>query len=61
MSTATITQFDHGIGGHPVPPASGRHLDSTSPHDGEVVFRIADGSAEDVEPAVLAAHRAQPA
>ncbi|MGW3291035.1 aldehyde dehydrogenase family protein [Streptomyces sp. NPDC001002] len=59
--SSTITQFEHWIGGHPVPPASGRHLDSTSPHDGELVFRIADGSAEDVEQAVLAAHRAQPA
>ncbi|MER7182375.1 aldehyde dehydrogenase family protein [Streptomyces hyaluromycini] len=57
----TVTQFEHWIGGHPVPPASGRHLDSTSPHDGELVFRIADGSAEDVEQAVIAAHRAQQA
>ncbi|WP_416960485.1 aldehyde dehydrogenase family protein [Streptomyces sp. Agncl-13] len=57
----TTTQFEHWIGGRPVPPASGRHLDSTSPHDGELVLRIADGSAEDVERAVIAAHQAQPA
>ncbi|MGW0833406.1 aldehyde dehydrogenase family protein [Streptomyces prunicolor] len=57
----TTTQFEHWIGGRPVPPTSGRHLDSTSPHDGELVLRIADGSAEDVEQAVTAAHRAQQA
>jgi len=60
MST-TVPQFEHWIDGHPVPPVSGRHVDSTSPHDGELVFRVADGSAEDVERAVTAAHRAQPA
>jgi len=57
----TVPQFEHWIDGHPVPPVSGRHLDSTSPYDGELVSRIADGSAEDVERAVTAAHRAQPA
>ncbi|MEU6573456.1 aldehyde dehydrogenase family protein [Streptomyces sp. NPDC046805] len=56
---STITQFEHWIGGASVPPASGRHLDSTSPHDGELVFRIADGTAEDVEQAVTRAHQAQ--
>ena len=59
--TSTIPQFEHWIDGHPVSPVSGRHLDSTSPHDGELVFRIADGSAEDVERAVVAAHQAQSA
>jgi len=60
-TTITTTQFEHWIGGRPVPPTSGRHLDSISPHDGEVVLRIADSSAEDVERAVIAAHQAQPA
>ncbi|MGC4998437.1 aldehyde dehydrogenase family protein [Streptomyces sp. DT195] len=58
---STITQFEHWIGGIQVPPVTGRYLDSTSPHDGEVVFRIADGSPEDVEQAVTRAHQAQPA
>jgi aldehyde dehydrogenase (NAD+) len=55
--TSTIPQFEHWIDGHPMPPMSGRHLDSTRPHDGEPVLRIADGCAEDVERAGRATWR----
>ncbi|MEI7743904.1 MAG: aldehyde dehydrogenase family protein [Chloroflexota bacterium] len=52
--------LDHWIDGALMAPASGRYLDRTSPVDGTLVCRVADGSEPDVEAAVAAARRALP-
>jgi aldehyde dehydrogenase (NAD+) len=51
--------LDHWINGTTRPPAGGRYLERTSPVDGTLVCRMADGDAEDVDAAVGAAQAAQ--
>jgi aldehyde dehydrogenase (NAD+) len=51
--------LDHWYGGAAHAPASGRYLERTSPVDGSLVCRIADGGPEDVAAAVAAAKAAQ--
>lgn len=49
------------IGGEFVDSADGGELDVLDPHDASVITRIAEGTAEDVDRAVAAAHAAAPA
>ncbi len=51
--------LDHWINGASVAPANGRYLDRESPVDGSLVCRMADGTAPDVDAAVIAAKAAQ--
>lgn len=48
----------HYIGGQWVPPVSNQWFETTNPSTGEVLARLAWGTAPDVERAVQAAHRA---
>jgi len=52
--------LDHWIDGTAHAPANGRYLDRTSPVDGTLVCRVADGNADDVDAAVVSAARALP-
>lgn len=54
----TVPQSDHWIGGEHVKPSSGRYFEDFSPVDDRLFSRAADGSVEDVERAVRAAHDA---
>lgn len=51
-------QIDHYIDGQFVPSKSGKFFDDTNPATGELVARVAEGSAEDVDIAVKAAKKA---
>ena len=51
--------LDHWINGASHAPANGRYLDRTSPVDGSLVCRIADGTGPDIDSAVAAAKAAQ--
>src|SRR5947209_2664978 len=46
------------IVGRPVEPAGGKYLDKTEPATGQVIARVADSDAADVETAVDAAAKA---
>jgi len=48
------------VGGRFTPPASGKYLDDVNPATGEVIARIPDSDAADLEPAVAAAVAAFP-
>jgi aldehyde dehydrogenase (NAD+) len=50
--------LDHWYDGAAHPPRSGVYIDRTSPLDGVIVSRVADGNAEDVKAAVASAVRA---
>ena len=50
--------LDHWYDGGHQAPASGRYLERTSPVDGTLVCRVADGGPEDVAAAVASAQRA---
>jgi aldehyde dehydrogenase (NAD+) len=52
--------LDHYIGGAWVKPGSGQYFDTSSPARGEVLARVADGEAGDIDLAVKAAGVAQP-
>src|SRR5579863_6820379 len=52
-------QFDNFIGGKWVAPVKGRYFDNISPVTGKVVCQVARGTAEDIELALDAAHRAR--
>ena len=52
-------QYDNFIGGQWVAPAKGGYFDNVSPVTGQVVGRIARGTAEDIELALDAAHKAK--
>ena len=54
-------QYDNFIGGQWVAPAKGGYFDNVSPVTGQVVGRIARGTAEDIELALDAAHQAKDA
>ncbi|MFD7919913.1 aldehyde dehydrogenase family protein [Streptomyces sp. NPDC059740] len=51
-------QYENFIGGSWVAPVQGRYLDNPSPVDGRTFCRVARSTAEDVELALDAAHRA---
>ena len=60
-STAMVNladQYGHFIGGEFVPARSGRTFTTISPSTGEPLAEVADGSAEDVDRAVIAARSA---
>ncbi|MES2159182.1 MAG: aldehyde dehydrogenase, partial [Pseudomonadota bacterium] len=52
-------QYDNFIGGQWVAPVKGGYFDNVSPVTGQVVGRIARGTAEDIELALDAAHKAK--
>ena len=54
-------QYDNFIGGQWVAPVKGGYFDNVSPVTGQVVGRIARGTAEDIELALDAAHKAKDA
>jgi aldehyde dehydrogenase len=54
-------QFDNFIGGKWVAPVKGRYFDNISPVTGKVVCQVARGTAEDIELALDAAHKAKAA
>jgi len=53
-----IQQLDHFIGGQYVPSSAGEWFDSINPATGQVLARVALGTADDVDRAVKAAHDA---
>ncbi|MBR7837588.1 aldehyde dehydrogenase family protein [Actinospica durhamensis] len=54
-------RYDHWIGGEYRPPAGGKYFENPTPVTGQTFCEIARGTAEDVERALDAAHRAAPA
>jgi aldehyde dehydrogenase len=54
-------QYDNFIGGEWVPPVRGQYFDNISPVNGKVVCQIARSTAEDIELALDAAHKAKDA
>jgi len=52
QKTETKTTVDNYIGGKFVSSTSGKYLDVTSPHDGEVIGKVALSTAADVDTAV---------
>ena len=54
-------RYDNFIGGHWVPPVSGRYMPNISPVNGKVFCEVAKSTAEDVELALDAAHAAKDA
>lgn len=54
-------RYDNFIGGQWVPPVKGQYFDNASPVDGKVFTQAARSTAEDIELALDAAHRAAPA
>ena len=54
-------RYDHWIGGEARPPAGGKYFENPTPVTGRGFCEIARGTAEDVERALDAAHRAAPA
>lgn len=53
-------QYENFIGGDWVAPKGGEYFENTSPVDGKVFTKIARSTAEDIELAVEAAHKAAP-
>ena len=53
-------RFDHFIGGRWVAPVRGQYFDNLSPVTGKPVCQVARGTAEDIEAALDAAHKASP-
>src|SRR5690606_20649280 len=54
-------RYDNFIGGEWVPPVKGQYFENVSPVTGEVFCEVARSTAEDVEIALDAAHKAAPA
>src|SRR5690625_3376310 len=52
--------YEHFIGGEWVPPAKGQYFENPSPVTGQTFCEIARGTAEDIEAALDAAHKAAP-
>ena len=52
-------KYDNFIGGQWVPPVKGQYFDNISPVNGRRVCQVARGSAEDIELALDAAHKAK--
>jgi aldehyde dehydrogenase len=60
-SVAIKRQYDNFIGGEWVPPVRGQYFDNVSPVNGKVVCSVARSTAEDIELALDAAHKAKDA
>jgi aldehyde dehydrogenase (NAD+) len=58
MSDQSLPRLDHLIDGAIVAPGSGQYIAVENPANGETIARVASGTAEDVDAAVLAARRA---
>ena len=56
---AIRSTYDNYIGGEWVPPVKGQYFDNPSPITGKTICRIARGTAEDIELALDAAHKAK--
>ena len=54
-------RFNEFIGGAWVPPAGGQYMPTTDPSTGDTIAEVALGNTADVEAAVAAARKAQPA
>jgi len=54
-------QYDNFIGGEWVPPVRGQYFDNISPVNGKVICQVARSTAEDIELALDAAHKAKDA
>ena len=54
-------RYGNYIGGEFVPPVKGQYFDNISPVNGKVFCEIPRSSAEDIEKALDAAHKAAPA
>nr|WP_294555269.1 aldehyde dehydrogenase [uncultured Rhodopila sp.] len=52
-------QYDNFIGGEWVPPVRGQYFDNVSPVNGKVIAQVARSTAEDIELALDAAHKAK--
>ena len=55
------SRYDHFIGGEYVAPAKGQYFENPTPITGQTFTEMARGTAEDVEKALDAAHKAAPA
>ncbi|WP_293784414.1 aldehyde dehydrogenase [uncultured Aeromicrobium sp.] len=55
------SRYDNWIGGEWVPPVKGQYFENPSPVNGRVFCEVARSTAEDIELALDAAHRAAPA
>ncbi|HEY9717535.1 MAG TPA: aldehyde dehydrogenase family protein, partial [Trichormus sp.] len=53
-----IQQLDHFIGGEYVPSSGGKTFESINPATGQLLARVALGTADDIDRAVKAAHEA---
>lgn len=51
-------KFGHFIGGEWRQPVAGKYLETTDPSTGQLLATFAEGTAEDIDQAVAAAHRA---
>lgn len=58
---AIRSKYDHYIGGEWVAPAKGQYFENPSPVTGKTVCEVARGTAEDIELALDAAHKAKDA
>lgn len=54
-------RYEHYIGGEWVPPVKGQYFENITPVTGTAFCEVARGTAEDIEVALDAAHRAAPA
>ncbi|MFP5290279.1 MAG: aldehyde dehydrogenase family protein, partial [Actinomycetes bacterium] len=54
-------RYEHWIGGEWVAPAKGQYFEDISPVNGKPFAEVARGTAEDIEAALDAAHKAAPA
>ena len=52
-------QYDNFIGGQWVAPVKGQYFENSSPVDGKVFTKVSRSSAEDIELALDAAHKAK--
>ncbi|GAC85674.1 aldehyde dehydrogenase [Gordonia paraffinivorans] len=55
------SRYDNWIGGQWTPPVKGQYFENTSPVDGKVFCEVARSTAEDIDLALDAAHKAAPA
>ncbi|HEY6505413.1 MAG TPA: aldehyde dehydrogenase [Chitinophagaceae bacterium] len=60
MNLSVYNDIQNFIGGIFQPPRSGNYLDNINPATGELIGKIPDSSAKDIEEAVLAAKKAFP-
>ena len=55
------SRYEHWIGGEWVAPVTGRYFEDISPVNGKAFAEVARGTAEDIDAALDAAHKAAPA